>query len=236
MSLDGLLTPPPLSQPSQGVRFRQGLVVSFDPDTLSNVVNVGGTLLTDLPLLGIAEAASIAEGSVVGLLAMEGTTGMATYAIVGLFVTPNTAAATDAITRLSQNIVTSTVAALESTSSATYTDLTTPGPSVTIRVKASGRVLVYVSCQTAVENKQVAMSFDMAGANVAAASDDTSFLFGHTVSSAGENSVIFATRLAELHGLNPGLTTFTAKYRMPLRIGGSATASFFNRNLTVFAI
>lgn len=48
--------------------FRQGVVVSWDVTTGENSVNVGGTILANLPVLTTGEATSLAAGDVVGLL------------------------------------------------------------------------------------------------------------------------------------------------------------------------
>jgi hypothetical protein len=50
------------------VTFRQGVVVTWDISTGENTVNVGGTVLSNLPVLTTGEVTSLAAGDVVGLL------------------------------------------------------------------------------------------------------------------------------------------------------------------------
>jgi hypothetical protein len=53
---------------SPPLAFRQGVVVTWDQTTGENTVNVGGTVLTNLPALTTSEVTSLAAGDVVGLL------------------------------------------------------------------------------------------------------------------------------------------------------------------------
>jgi hypothetical protein len=48
--------------------FRQGVVVTWDQTTGENTVNVGGTVVANLPVLTTSEVTSLAAGDVVGLL------------------------------------------------------------------------------------------------------------------------------------------------------------------------
>jgi hypothetical protein len=117
--------------------------------------------------------------------------------------------------------VAAALAAQESTTSITYTDLATVGPAVTLDVPASGRVLVSVTAgiQTSQGGALGYMSFAMSGANTSAGNDATALnLLGNNFQKASATFV--------LSGLTPGTTTFTAKYRVT---GG--TASFQNRSI-----
>lgn len=137
--LDPLFDPPAASG-AQPLSYRQGTIVTFNQITLQNSVRVGRTVLNDLPLLGVAEADTLGPGSVVGLMS-TGTE----YAIVGRFVRPNTADATDAINRLSNSIRSAQITTSEDTTSTTFTDLATIGPVVQITVKSSGKLLILIS-------------------------------------------------------------------------------------------
>lgn len=64
----------PPAAPSQDARFRQGTIVSFDPVTLENQVNVGGTLLDNLPVLGIPDGSVLEPGARVGIIPVGGAT------------------------------------------------------------------------------------------------------------------------------------------------------------------
>lgn len=205
--------------------YRQGTVTKFNRATLENTVVVGGATFTDLPVLGVADAAALGPGSVVGLMAVRST-----WAIVGRLVQPGTPEATDAITRVSQQIYTNTIATNETTSSITFTDLATVGPTVDVTIGASGRALVILSVSMAVPNKGGAMGFEISGASTLAASliRSAALSDSDTVSSIGA----FFSRVLEVSGLNPGLNTFTAKY---VQTSGATPVGFQDRNITVFA-
>lgn len=113
------------------------------------------------------------------------------------------------------------VATAETTASTSYTNLATPGPSVTVDVGASGVLMVFWSCQQADVSL---MSVELSGANTVAASDDwASYWSGVTD---GQHSMFHL-----FSGLTPGSTTVTAKYRVT-----SGTRSYRRRNLTVLVL
>jgi hypothetical protein len=98
----------------------------------------------------------------------------------------------------------------QSTSSGTYADLTTPGPSVTVTVGSSGNVIVMWGCAASSSSGYNArMSFALSGTNTIAANDTNAIIV------ASSYSAMYSTvsRMIVLTGLNPGVTTFTAKYR-----------------------
>ena len=111
------------------------------------------------------------------------------------------------------------------TQSLTYADLTTVGPTVTLTIPASGRVLVSVTSGMTGSSGAVScfMSFAGAGANNITGVDANAItLASGTLQRASASSV--------LSGLSPGSTTFTGKYK---REGGgsSATCTFVNRSI-----
>lgn len=59
------LIPRPGQQPEIG--YRQGTVIAWDAASGTNQVNVGGTVLDNLPILGGLEATSIRPGDIVGI-------------------------------------------------------------------------------------------------------------------------------------------------------------------------
>lgn len=75
-----LLTPPP----SDGLGFRQGEVISFNADTGSNTIQVGGTTLVDVPMLNSGEAIALSAGHVVALLTWKSS-----WWILGRVTLPN---------------------------------------------------------------------------------------------------------------------------------------------------
>lgn len=77
--LTGLLGAP--DGPNSG--FRQGVVVTFDPDNGQNTVAVAGGVLTDLPLVNTGAVIDIAAGDVVVLMRLRSS-----WAILGKIVNP----------------------------------------------------------------------------------------------------------------------------------------------------
>jgi hypothetical protein len=120
------------------------------------------------------------------------------------------------------------VAALQTTTSTTFADLATLGPSVTLTLPAgSTKALVIV---TAAENTNQGgasayMSVAVTGASTVAASDATAFIV------VGSNAVR-ASATAVLTGLSSaGPLTFTAKYRV-----SAGTGTFAARDITVIPL
>lgn len=208
------------SGPSQDVRYRQGVIVTFDANTLENTVLVDEGLLTNLPLLGVGEATLLAPGAIVGIVVIGDNNRGKTMAILGRFVTPNTADAFDAISLLSSRTFIDYVEAIEATTSMTYGDLTTPGPELTIDVPMSGRILLTFgafmdSGVAAGGNTNVAaMALEFSGNNVIAAAPPytaTAGFVNANIQGIGTYDKKVYSVVAE--GLTPGETTITAKYR-----------------------
>jgi hypothetical protein len=202
--------------PSQEVRYRQGVIVSWNPATLENVVEVGGAQLTNLPVLGVAEAATFAPGDVVGLVVI-GDRGVRTLAIIGQLVIPNSPEALSALSFLSVRTYADNVVDFGTTTSGSYTNLDAPspvGPVIPdVLVGPSGRVLVTVGCFVTVEEGTLSMTAELSGANIIVANDANVWhvggLSGGTTTFEGMGCMRYL-----LEGLNSGFTTFTAKYRV----------------------
>jgi hypothetical protein len=228
----GKKTPP-------GVGYRQGVIVSYNQNTAENVVLVDGSLVENIPILNTSEAALLAADDVVGIMTVGGT-----WAILGRFTYPGTPEAVSALSSLRTQSVDETAA--ETTTSGSFTDLATVGPTASINVGPSGRVLVIVSADFQGEAPRGStlntggawMGYTMSGANTASAIDrysakcaiqydnvSTSFITTLRINTA-------MSRVTLREGLNTGNTTFTAKYKRDT----AGTASFSNRNITVMAL
>lgn len=238
-----MLAPDPAAS-GRGVQWRKGLIVTWDPETAENTVLINGTIATNVPILNTSEAAILTAGDVVGLISFGSTWG-----ILGRFTIPGTPEAVSALSSL--RTASDTVAGLDTITSTTYVDApTNPGPTTQIVVGPSGRLLVLVSANMT-SNAGVgtpagtsykfdaAMSFTLSGANTLAASTLRGATLYGTMSVT--SSVSFfelagaITRAVYIEGLNPGLTTITAKYRK----GTASTptqAQFFERNITAMAL
>jgi hypothetical protein len=116
------------------------------------------------------------------------------------------------------------VATLEPTSSLVYTDLATVGPTVTVVVPASGRLLVSVTAAELGNAGSTAcfMSFAGTGANTITAVDANALVQAGGAQQRASASTVLA-------GLTPGSTTLTAKYRVTG--GGAASCTFATRSI-----
>jgi hypothetical protein len=119
-----------------------------------------------------------------------------------------------------------TVAALQSTSSTSYGDLSTAGPAVTVTTGTKAIVHVTARMQNTLDNSSSFASFAVSGATTIAAADTSSIqLDGLT----GSNSVRYG--MSMMVTLTAGSNTFTMKYR-----AGSGTARFSDRDIVVYPL
>lgn len=122
---------------------------------------------------------------------------------------------------------TATVATAETTTSTTYADLATTGPTVTITPGASGNLLIMVTakCETTVVNGRVYADFALSSGNTRSAADATAVINHGEV--AGEFNRNTATTLLT------GLTLSSTVVKMQYRIDGGMTGRFSDRHLIV---
>jgi hypothetical protein len=136
----------------------------------------------------------------------------------------NPAGALVALSTLAFGIQAATVPEIEMTESQTFTDLTTPGPALPdVPIGTAGRCLVVLSSlfqEFAIDIVRGGhMSVEISGATDRAPSSLTGLRIGHTndgvvSGSASSNNMLARMSAVDLvEGLNPGLHTFTAKYR-----------------------
>lgn len=116
------------------------------------------------------------------------------------------------------------VTTAEATSSTTYADLTTVGPSVTVTTRTTAIVRVSGFATSGGNNNPAYMSYAVSGATTIAAADTTA---GVGVSLAG-TCVIYEGIVT---GLTAGSNTFTAKYKTT-----SGSAAFTRRSITVIPL
>lgn len=116
----------------------------------------------------------------------------------------------------------------ETTSSTSYTDLSTAGPSVTVTTGTKALVLFGAAFRrtSASSSSSVRMSYEVSGATTRAADDNASLgAIGLWVDG---NQYVKASSHSLETGLTPGSNTFTAKYRV-----SSGTGTWDDRVLTV---
>jgi hypothetical protein len=239
-----LFVPEPAG-PAMAMSYRQGVVRNFNQVTLSNVVRVDGVDLVDLPLLGVGEATLLTVGAVVGLVAIRGSNGAATWAILGRMVRPGTTDAANAVALLNSQLAAATVVTQESRSSATFGDLATVGPAVTVTVRATGRLLVICTSQiqwiesVASPQRGGHVTVELTGANTvstAAANDVVLPTANLGLTSPGTTAMAFQGSYCSagvFSGLSPGETTVTMKYASQY---SGESVDFGRRNLIVVAL
>ncbi len=235
--LSGLFGPDPAGA-SQDVRFRQGVVQTWDPLNATNTVLIGSTVLTDLPVLNTSEALVLQAGDVVSVAVIGDMAGARTYGIWGRMTIPGTAGAATALRALRVYAKFDTNNGTTTTNG--YTDLTgaTVGPEVLVPIGNSGRVKITVSCQMEATydptvGAKVAMGFELSGANTLAAANDKAFVTFCVITGLAGQVQHYITRGSYVHyldGLNTGDTLFTAKYSSG---SSGTTANFSDRTIIV---
>lgn len=128
------------------------------------------------------------------------------------------------------NISQAVVVTSESVTNTGFVDLATVGPSVTVTVPASGRVLVAVYANAFNQSTGAFIGVALSGANVATAANGIAAPLSAFTGHGNNNIQETIGRWAVLTGLAAGSTTFTMKYS-----SGSSTnsASYQHRHLIV---
>jgi hypothetical protein len=126
------------------------------------------------------------------------------------------------------NLVEARVSAWGYTNSTTWTDLSTPGPSVTVNI-TSGKALVILTAYIGNDNDYASyMSFAVSGSSTVTPSWAYSLIHENTTTSVGG---IRASATFVMEGLTNGSNTFTAKYCVD---GG--TGMFGGRSIIVIPL
>jgi hypothetical protein len=125
---------------------------------------------------------------------------------------------------------TGTVGSSQTTTSGSYTDLSTSGPSVTLTTGT--KALVIVSCQMANSgaNSLSYMDYTITGSTSRSASDGTAVILRQTNAASGQNQDLRSSS-ASIVSLTAGSNVFTAKYKVS---GGTGT--FSNREICVVSL
>ncbi len=209
------------------VGYHTGVVSAWDEQTGSNTVLINGSAFTNLRVLSTGAVTPFQGGDVVVLLRYQ-----TSYFILGKIRAPGAAAA--------ERIASARVASLQTVpAGGSMADLAaSPGPSVTIYVGSSRRVLVIHSCEVGIEGSS-ANALESAGAYQGVAVTGASVLAAETAITnaylegnlTNSGSVTATTLVTSANGLNQGLNTFTCKYRAFQN--GSLVPVVNNRVLTV---
>lgn len=119
------------------------------------------------------------------------------------------------------------IATIQTTTSTTYTDLTTVGPTQTVTTGTSAFVIIRSGLSNSASGNDCFVSVDVSGASTVAASDAWAIQFRSTSATNGLGAAV--THL--FTGLTAGSNTFTCKFRV-----SAGTGSFQNRTLTVIGL
>lgn len=118
---------------------------------------------------------------------------------------------------------TAIVATSQTTTSTSYTDLATVGPSVTVTTGPYALVFLYNSNVNSTSVSSL-MSFEVSGASSMPAADNQSIGIAGTAGSREGAGFLLTT-------LTPGSNIFTCKYRV-----GSGTGTYADRRVSVFPL
>ena len=124
----------------------------------------------------------------------------------------------------SSGVASATLGTNQTTTSTSYTDLATVGPSVTLTTGTKALVIISTYIQNAVSNRDTYASWEVSGASTVAAADS----WGMLVWANASGIQISASRVHLITGLTPGSNTFTMKYRV-----SAGTGAFSQRHITV---
>lgn len=128
------------------------------------------------------------------------------------------------------NVKAAYVAASELTTSTSYVDLTTPGPSVSCVTGTSALVVMSAFMESTTSSGYVYMGFAVSGATTLAA-DNARSIINYDVSSAAPTGST-ASGIVLVTGLTAGTNVFTAKYA----VASGVTGSFVYRTLAVIPL
>src|ERR1044072_3800643 len=120
--------------------FLQGTVVAWDAVAGTNIVRVRGKECVNIPSLVGSETGLIQEKDRVIVIRLNNT-----YAVLGRLELPGRE-------QRALGLATASVLAAEASTSGTYGNLATAGPSVTVNIGSSRRCLVFASAQVQVNN------------------------------------------------------------------------------------
>lgn len=123
----------------------------------------------------------------------------------------------------------SAVGASETTTSTSYTDLATPGPSVTLTTGTSAWITVTAFASNNTNSSSTNFSHEVSGATSSPASDSLRGLYTRADVTGLVGMQFSATYLRT--DLTAGSNTFTMKYKV-----STGTGTYSNRNIAVFPL
>lgn len=218
---------------------RRGKVLSWDPFTMHNAIEVDGVTYEDIPCLNVIDSVTMMPNDRVEIITFSGL-----WYVLGRIVAPGTEDAERSIKYVQG------VSAYESGGSGgpstSYGDLSVGGfgPAVTFDVPPSGQVWVGISGHFSLSavgggtNNSVTqyMSFELSGANNLAPDDDWSIFATAAYSGSSTPGISYNASHSDeffLTGLAPGATSFVAKYRSATSGTGTKASQVTHRRIRV---
>lgn len=128
---------------------------------------------------------------------------------------------------VTNEVLSARTATAETTGSATYVDLATVGPVVTVTTGANALLIFGAATSNNTGGQSTAMSVAISGATTLAASD----AYNLQIVSPAAGNLTSASSSVLIPGLTPGVNTFTCKYRV-----SANTGTWANRSLVVFPL
>lgn len=148
------------------MRYGQGKVIAWNPETFENIIEWNGQSLHDLPVVGSTDALSFRPGQFVALHSVDssGALGVTQWWIAGRLIVPGEGNAEQVVSFMRGQLAREISAEIFADRISndydefvaernlnTWGDPTNgadPGPSVTVNVSDAGRALVMVGCNT----------------------------------------------------------------------------------------
>jgi hypothetical protein len=213
------------------IALHTGTIVTWDDVNGLNSVLVNDVILNNLKVVRQGIGQTYSPGEVVMIQRKQ-----TQYYITGKVETPGVSS--------SNLIVPAYVSTLQGTTSTSFTDLATVGPTATVRIGASRKALVFANCGVEVEigahdqNTYTGGWFTLAvtgASNIVPSGLSTQFWAGGQsvyegdfISTLSQTWVVTAA-----HGLNAGINNFTMKYAS---VHSTYFASFSGRFLVVIPL
>lgn len=123
---------------------------------------------------------------------------------------------------------TNAITTVQTTTSTSYVDLATVGPSISVATGTIALVWFGAAQAHSIDNNETACSVAVSGASTVAASN----VWQHSTDGITAGNFVRGTSFHVFTGLTAGTNVFTMKYR----VGAAGTGSFQNRELAVLPL
>lgn len=211
----GLASP----QGSDDTGIYTGVILTWDESSGVNTVNINGVAMSNLRTIQSGIGLIYQPGDTV-MIQRKGTQ----YYIQGKVAAPGAGA--------SAQIAAAQIQTQETSTSATFGDLGTFGPSVTVNIGTSRRALVFVNSMVQVSSSAGYASFEVTGPSAITPNNLRSAAMGSTAVGTIFGIQTATVLLTASDGLNAGNNTFSMKYRRDV-FGAGTGADFATRRITV---